>query len=158
MPPCAATRRRSLRLVASDREQPDPRQPDERNADAEEFSNALFFTTTCQEKPLPWGSPEAPAADRAERREAALDALGPPLSRRSAAAAADSTQVGTAFCLDWPPTAGRGAAGPGPIDAQALVLSGATDLRTPPEEARAHGARRSATARWCACPAPGTRW
>jgi len=125
-----------LRLVAADREQPDAQQPDERNRDEDEFSNALFFTTTCEEKPLPWFSPEAPTADRASRRAAALDALGPaalaPFSRR----AADSTQVGTAFCLAWPPTSVQAPPAAGPIDAQALVLSGATDLRTPSEEAR----------------------
>jgi pimeloyl-ACP methyl ester carboxylesterase len=125
-----------LRLVASDRDQPDPRQPDERNRDEDEFSNALFFTTTCEEKPLPWASPEAPTADRASRRARALDALDPaalsPFGRR----AADSTQVGTAFCLAWPPTSVQAPPAAGPIDAQALVLSGATDLRTPSEEAQ----------------------
>jgi hypothetical protein len=51
-------------------------------------------------------------------------------------AAAGSTQVGTAFCLAWPPTPALAPPAPGPIDAQALVLSGTADLRTPLEEAR----------------------
>ena len=135
-----------LRLVASDRGQPDPRQPDERNDTADEFSNALFFTTTCQEKPLPWGSSDAATAGRAAQREAALDALGPSALAPFGRAAAASTQVGTAFCLAWPPTPARALPPSGPIDAPALVLSGAADLRTPSEEAeRTAAAIRDAT-------------
>jgi pimeloyl-ACP methyl ester carboxylesterase len=135
-----------LRLVAADREQPDPRQPDERNDTADEFSNALFFTTTCQEKPLPWGSPEAAPANRAARRAAALDALGPSALAPFGRGAAASTQVGTAFCLAWPPTPVPAVPAPGTVDAQALVLSGATDLHTPSEEAeRTAAAIRDAT-------------
>ena len=125
-----------LRLVALERGSADPRQPDTGAEAPEEFSNALFFTTTCQEKPLPWGPPDAPLAGRTARREAALAELPPgsfaPFTRRAAA----STQVGSAFCAAWPPTTVAPPPAPGHIDATALVLSGERDLRTPAGEGR----------------------
>ena len=115
------------RLVAIDRESA-------ADEDPEAFSNALFFTTTCLEKPQPWGSAAALLTDRSHRRLDALDALGdlPPFG----AGAADSTQVGTGFCLVYTPTEVAATPAPGPIEANALVLSGSEDLRTPTEEAR----------------------
>ena len=100
----------------------------------EAFSSALFFTTTCLEKPQPWGSAAASLAERSHQRLDALEALGdlPPFGL----AAADSTQVGTGFCLAFTPTEVAAPPVPGPIEATALVLSGSEDLRTPTEEAR----------------------
>lgn len=125
-----------LRLLAIDEDSADPREFDEQNESPQEFSNALFFTTTCQEKPLPWGGPEAPLAGRQSSRAAALAMLPnsafSPFGRR----AASSTQVGTTFCERWPVTNIAPVPDPGPIEAPALVLSGLADLRTPLREAR----------------------
>ena len=118
-----------LRIVGADS---DTAQPDAADANAEAFSTALFFATTCAEKPQAWGGPDSGTAGRRQAREGALPALPAPFGR----AAADSTQVGTAFCLAWPPTPATAPPAPGPIDTQALVLSGSADLRTPWEEAR----------------------
>lgn len=125
-----------LRLLAIDSGSSDPREFDEQNEDPSEFSNALFFATTCQEKPLPWGSADAPLAERRARRDAALTALPAGAFAPFGPAAADSTQLGTALCERWPPTRVAPVPEPGPIDAPALILSGLSDLRTPTAEAR----------------------
>jgi pimeloyl-ACP methyl ester carboxylesterase len=125
-----------LRLLAIDRGLADPREFDERNEDPGEFSNALFFATTCQEKPLPWATPEAPLAERGARRDAALAALPGGAFSPFGPGAADSTQLGTAPCELWPPTRIAPVPPPGSIDAPALILSGLADLRTPTLEAR----------------------
>jgi pimeloyl-ACP methyl ester carboxylesterase len=124
-----------LRLVALERGSDDPRAPDTGEEPAEEFSNALFFATTCQEKPLPW-APDAPVSGRSERRAAALSHLPPDALAPFTHAAAGSTQVGSAFCSAWPPTTVAVPPAPAEIPATALVLSGARDLRTPAAEAR----------------------
>jgi pimeloyl-ACP methyl ester carboxylesterase len=125
-----------MRLLALDRGSADPREFDEQNEDPREFSNALFFATTCQEKPLPWGGPDAPLAERAARRAAALAGLPADVFAPFGRGAADSSQLGTALCERWPPTAVAPVPDPGPIDAPALILSGLADLRTPTAEAR----------------------
>ena len=132
-----------LRLLAIDNGTNDPREFDEQNEDPEEFSNALFFATTCQEKPTPWDSPEAPVAGRRAKRAAAIADLPAGAFAPFGRAAADSTQLGTRFCERWPATDVAPVPEPGPIDAPALVLSGRTDLRTPLAEARRTAARIS---------------
>jgi pimeloyl-ACP methyl ester carboxylesterase len=125
-----------LRLLAIDNGSNDPREFDEQNEDPVEFSNALFFATTCQEKPVPWGSADAPLAGRRARRNTALAELPAGTFSPFGRSAADSTQLGTTLCERWPPTRVARVPDPGPIDAPALVLSGLTDLRTPTIEAR----------------------
>jgi len=124
-----------VRLLAVDDGAADPREFDEENERAEEFSNALFFASTCQEKPLPWRSAETPIADRPAQRKAALDALGRRAFAPFGRPAAESTQVGTAFCERWPETTIAPVPPPGEIGAPALILSGLMDVRTPPQEA-----------------------
>jgi len=115
-----------LRLVAIDTGAADPHAFDEDNEDPTEFSNALFFTTTCEEKPR--GEAVAP-------QRSAFAPFGP--------AAAGSTQVGSAFCRAWPATTVAPPPAPGLITAPALILSGARDIRTPTAGA-------VAVARWIA--------
>ena len=62
-----------LRLLAFDTA--DPGELDEQPEDPAEFSNALFFATTCQEEPLPWETADAPLAGRRAMRRAALARL-----------------------------------------------------------------------------------
>jgi pimeloyl-ACP methyl ester carboxylesterase len=124
-----------LRLLALDEGTADPGRFDEQNEDAREFSNALFFATTCQEKPLPWGTPETALGQRSALRRAALAELPGGAFSPFGRAAAESTQVGTSFCRRWPPTSVAPVPPPGPIDAPALVLSGLMDVRTPTAEA-----------------------
>ena len=125
-----------LRLLAIDIGTGDTREFDERNEDPSDFSNALFFATTCQEKPLPWGSADAQGSGRREHRRTALSRLGAGAFAPFGPAAADSTQLGTALCERWPATRVAPVPPPGRIDAPALVLSGRADLRTPAAEAR----------------------
>ena len=122
-----------LRLLAIDNGLADQSDGDEA---PQEFSNALFFATSCQEKPVPWTTPAAPLAERGPLRRAALTALPSAVFSPFSRAAADSTLLGTKLCERWPPTAVAPVPQPGPIDAPALVLSGLTDLRTPTEGAR----------------------
>ena len=124
-----------VRLLAVDDGSSDAREFDEETESAEEFSNALFFASTCQEKPLPWRSAATPIAERPAEREAALDALGTSAFAPFGRAAAESTQVGTAFCERWPETTIAPVPAPGAIQAPALILSGLMDMRTPPHEA-----------------------
>lgn len=125
-----------LRLLALDQGTADSREFDEDNEDPRDFSNAVFFATTCQEKPLPWESPDAPVRGRHGRRRQALAALPPDAFEPFGARAAETTLVGTTLCERWPPTRIASVPEPGPIDAPALILSGLTDLRTPTAEAR----------------------
>ena len=100
------------------------------------FSYPLYVATTCGDGRFPW-QPATPLADREAAYRKAVDALPSratgPFGRWAA------SQAGTArFCSFWPPS-GPGApvaAGPAP-DVPALVLSGAHDMRTPTESARA---------------------
>jgi pimeloyl-ACP methyl ester carboxylesterase len=101
---------------------------------SEEEDNALFLTTSCEEKPFPWQRDATPAARRAEAL-AALHAL--PSSDfypfDTSTAWANSL---IPSCLDWPD------ASPAPPPASplpnvpTLLLSGAQDLRTPTANAQ----------------------
>lgn len=124
-----------LRLVALDEGSGDPSAFDPGNEDAREFSNALFFATTCAEKPLPWGAPTTPLDERPRLLRQALGRLPERSFFPFGPGAVASTQIGTAACARWPVTAPRPVPAPGPIQAPVLVLSGAADLRTPAAEA-----------------------
>jgi pimeloyl-ACP methyl ester carboxylesterase len=105
----------------------------------EEEDNALFLTTSCEEKPFPWQRSAAPATREAEAL-AALHAL--PSSDfypfDAATAWADSL---VPVCRDWPNAAPAPPA-PSPLpNVPTLILSGAQDLRTPTSGARAVAAR-----------------
>ena len=119
----------------------DPHAFDEDNEDVREFSNALFFATTCQEKPLPWRSPDAPMAERASSRAAALADAGAGAFAPFGPAAAASTLVGSGVLRELAADAVAPPPPPGPIAAPALILSGSLDVRTPTAEA-------AETARW----------
>jgi pimeloyl-ACP methyl ester carboxylesterase len=112
-----------------------PQNPEEGSA-SEEENNALFLTTSCEEKPLPWQR----AAPPTTRHTEALTAL-------SALPSADfyPFDANTALeeslipeCVDWPYTP----VSPNPTptgvlpDVPTLVLSGGQDLRTPTSGAR----------------------
>ena len=108
-----------------------------RTEDPAEFSNALFFATTCQEKPLPWGragrSARRPACNARARRSRRLPArVFSPFGR----AAAASTQVGTTLCERWPPTAWRRCRSPARLTRRPSSCPGSMDLRTPIAGAR----------------------
>ncbi len=102
-------------------------------------SDALFFTTTCEENPtLPWtrGAPQAQREDEAEAflRTVPVQAFG--VFPRS---------VGLfgvpSLCLGYP-VAGPPPAAPGALpDVPVLVLDGLSDLRTPLEDAQALATR-----------------
>jgi pimeloyl-ACP methyl ester carboxylesterase len=100
----------------------------------EEEDNALFLTTSCEEKPFPWQRSATPATREAEAR-AALHAL--PSSDLypfdASTVWADSMILD---CLNWPfASPAPPAAGPLP-NVPTLLLSGAQDLRTPTSNAR----------------------
>jgi pimeloyl-ACP methyl ester carboxylesterase len=100
----------------------------------EEEDNALFLTTSCEEKPFPWQRSASPATREAEAH-AALHALP----------SADLYPFDTPTvwadsmvpdCVDWPfASPPPPASGPLP-DVPTLILSGAQDLRTPTADAR----------------------
>jgi pimeloyl-ACP methyl ester carboxylesterase len=99
------------------------------------FSLPLYITTTCEDASLPW-QPETPLADRERAYEAAVSAL----PRGAIGPFGDwAAQVGIArYCSFWPPSGPGARLGDGPLpDVPVLVLSGAFDMRTPTESARA---------------------
>jgi len=98
-------------------------------------SDALFFTTLCEETGFPWDRAASPQT-RARQITNAARRLSPgstgPFSRIVALAAGNAP-----LCLGWP-NAAPAPAVPGPLpDVPVLVLEGAADLRTPIEDARA---------------------
>jgi pimeloyl-ACP methyl ester carboxylesterase len=104
-----------------------------------EEDNALFLTTSCEEKPFPWQRSAPPATRRAEAL-AALHAL--PASDTYPFDAATAWSGGLApLCVDWP-DASPSPPLPSPLpNVPTLILSGAQDLRTPTANARAVAAR-----------------
>ena len=105
----------------------------------EEEDNALFYATSCEEKPFPWQRSAAPATREAEAR-AALHAL-PSGDFYPFDAATVWTDSLVPVCMDWP----NAAPAPPPTsplpNVPTLLLSGAQDLRTPTANARAVVAR-----------------
>jgi pimeloyl-ACP methyl ester carboxylesterase len=106
-------------------------------------NQALYLTTVCEELPFPWDRAAGPD-QRLEQATAALNAVPAsafaPFNR---AAAAEASLVG--LCFAWP-NASPPPEDPGPLPrVPALVLSGATDVRTPVEDARGVAERLGAT-------------
>jgi pimeloyl-ACP methyl ester carboxylesterase len=112
---------------------PPKRTQAEREA-GEEEDNALFLTTSCEEKPFPWQRSAPPATRRAEALAALHSLPAADLFPFDAATAWEDSLVPA--CLDWPD------ASPAPPPASplpnvpTLILSGAQDLRTPTVNAR----------------------
>jgi pimeloyl-ACP methyl ester carboxylesterase len=104
-----------------------------RQAAPSEFSDGVFAATLCEETIFPWAR-GAPGALRAQQAGAYARALpGKPFSPFDATTALTSQQVG--LCIGWPnATAGFAPAGPLP-NLPTLVISGASDIRTPFEDA-----------------------
>jgi pimeloyl-ACP methyl ester carboxylesterase len=101
---------------------------------SEEEDNALFLTTSCEEKPFPWQRNAAPVTRGAEAL-AALHAL-PSSDFYPFDTSTAWTNSLIPSCLDWPD------ASPPPLPASplpnvpTLLLSGAQDLRTPTANAQ----------------------
>jgi pimeloyl-ACP methyl ester carboxylesterase len=100
----------------------------------EEENNALFFATSCEEKPFPWQR-AAPGSTREAEALSALHAL-PSSDFYPFDAATAWQQSLIPFCLDWPDLSPP----PPPVgklpNVPTLILSGAQDLRTPTSNAR----------------------
>jgi pimeloyl-ACP methyl ester carboxylesterase len=113
----------------------------ERAFSATQLSQGLHASTLCADTAAPWGGPDAPLADRAERLRSA--ALGLDLWPLGSATATGNGIART--CLYWPPTRvalPRVAADLPPVPV--LLLAGTKDLSTPLEwarEERAHAPR-----------------
>jgi pimeloyl-ACP methyl ester carboxylesterase len=114
---------------------PLPPKPTQAEREAgEEEDNALFLTTSCEEKPFPWQRSAAPATRHAEALAALHSLPGSDLYPFDAATAWEDSLIPA--CLDWPDAApAPPPAGPLP-NVATLILSGAQDLRTPTVNAR----------------------
>lgn len=121
----------------------DDEDPSAGPASAASISTGSYVATVCRDTQQPWSSGTPLGASR---RAAALAALG----ARSAAERGgwkpedlvDLTPAG--LCEEWPGVPDRAVVGPAP-DVPTLILSGADDTRTSPEEARQVAARRPGT-------------
>jgi pimeloyl-ACP methyl ester carboxylesterase len=120
----AALRGRSralLRLVQLDRESA--------VTPAEDLSAGLFAATVCDDGPFPW-APDTPLAQRRGLLASARNALPRGATGPFGLWATDLGPA--AFCLLWPPQAGRPGIGSGPLpNVPVLVFEGERDLRTP---------------------------
>nr|WP_246852121.1 alpha/beta fold hydrolase [Patulibacter sp. SYSU D01012] len=96
------------------------------------LSQGAFVATTCRDTRLPWGPGSTPDA----RRAAALAQLAavPPAARAGFSPADLVTFTAAGLCVDWPGSPDPTPMGPLP-DVPTLVLGGADDTRTSPEEA-----------------------
>lgn len=104
-----------------------------RQAAGNEFSDAVFAATLCEEGSFPW-SRASPLAARAQQLDAAARAAGAAAFRPFDVATALTSEM-VSLCLGWPTaSAAPGAAGPLP-DVPTLVVDGAADVRTPLEDA-----------------------
>jgi hypothetical protein len=96
----------------------------------------LFFTTTCEELPFPWDPSAAPAARLAEAT-ALFDRL-PQSAFAPFDVATSLYESGVEQCDAWPgATATAPTVAPPLPNVATLILSGADDLRTPTDDARA---------------------
>jgi pimeloyl-ACP methyl ester carboxylesterase len=103
---------------------------------ADALSVPLTAATLCSESPLPWDAATPPGAARSAALRAALDGLG----MQPFAPFAPRTVVRgglLSICERWPALPSRPAPASGQSAVPTLVLSGAEDLRTPSEQARA---------------------
>jgi pimeloyl-ACP methyl ester carboxylesterase len=130
----AGARRLAAEARRTDRPQTRPRpggQVTGRDAESlAEFSNTMFFATTCADFAPPW-----PRSTDVAGRQPAIDAAAGaipqsafnPFSRRTAAAGSTS-----AYCRGWQQDPAPPALAPGPLpDIPTLALDGSLDLRTP---------------------------
>jgi pimeloyl-ACP methyl ester carboxylesterase len=100
----------------------------------EEQDSALYFATSCEEKPFPWRRDAAGPAREAEALAALHGLPGSDFYPFDPATAWQQSLI--PFCVDWPNVA----APPPPTgklpDVPTLILSGSQDLRTPTSNAR----------------------
>ncbi len=116
---------------------PPRRSPEPQAQEAENI--ALFFATSCEEKPFPWARTASPATRSAEAL-AALHAL--PASAFYPFAADTAWQQSLIpLCVDWPDLAPPPPAPSALPEVPALIFSGSQDLRTPTSGARSVAAR-----------------
>ncbi len=98
-------------------------------------SDVLFTATRCEETPFPWDRAASPATRETQARTAAARLPAGPFAPFGREIALDSGVM--PLCAAWPD------ASPAPVKAgplpnvPTLVLTGAADLRTPVEQARA---------------------
>ncbi len=106
----------------------------------EDFDSPLYFATTCEEQRFPWSRSSSP---RQRLREAAAAARRLPASTFAPFTAATALEASDLqACAWWPNAGGEHASDTAPVPAvPTLILSGADDLRTPTEGARALAAQ-----------------
>lgn len=112
-------------------------------ASAGAISTGSYVATVCRDARQPW-APGTPIGE--PRRTAALAALAARSdAERGGWTPADLIDlVPAGLCQDWPGVPDYAPVGPAP-DVPTLILSGADDTRTSPEEARTVAARRRGT-------------
>jgi pimeloyl-ACP methyl ester carboxylesterase len=120
-----------LRLEVLGATGPTARPPEEGN----EVDETLFVDTSCEETPFPW-SRTAPVTTRELEAETALDHI-PASSFYPFSPEAGLLDETIPACISWPDAAPAPAAEAPLPDVPTLILSGAQDLRTPTENARA---------------------
>jgi pimeloyl-ACP methyl ester carboxylesterase len=104
-----------------------------RQAAGNEFSDAVFASTLCEEGNFPWDR-AAGSAVRSQQVKAFARSLGEGAFRPFDSATALQNDMIT-LCLDWPVTS-PGATPLGPLpDVPTLVIDGGADVRTPLEDA-----------------------
>jgi pimeloyl-ACP methyl ester carboxylesterase len=102
-------------------------------AAGEDFSDAVFAATLCEEGNFPWNRASSLSA-RAQQINAAAKAAGAGAFSPFDSATALTTEM-VSLCLGWPSTTG-GYAPAGPLpDVPTLVIDGMADVRTPLEDA-----------------------
>ncbi len=98
-------------------------------------SDVLFAATRCEETPFPWDRAASPATRETQARSAAARLPAGPFAPFGREIALDSGVM--PLCAAWPDASpAPEKAGPLP-NVPTLVLTGAADLRTPVEQARA---------------------
>jgi pimeloyl-ACP methyl ester carboxylesterase len=119
-----------LRIEALGASAPSTRPNEESNT----VDEALYFATSCEETPFPWGR-TAPVSTRENEVEAALSAV-PASSFYPFSPASGLLYESIPACISWPDAAPAPPAEAPLPDVPTLILSGGQDLRTPTENAR----------------------
>jgi pimeloyl-ACP methyl ester carboxylesterase len=99
----------------------------------EAFSDTVFAATLCEEGLFPW-SRDAGRAARAQQARAAVRAAGEAAFFPFEGASALRTDI-IELCIGWPVQTPPPAQTPPPPAVPVLIVNGATDLRTPREDA-----------------------
>ena len=103
-----------------------------------DVNRAVFYATTCNDGPFPWG-PDTPVAERRDVLARAAAALPPESFGRFGSWAAVAS---AAECVDWPAPTGAPEPDISPLpDVPVLVLAGDRDVRTPLRTGRDVAAR-----------------